>query len=122
MSYTPPSQTAPFYARLCPQAMTEDRGPRHRDRSPCASYLCPNPIHVASAHRDLSTMKMEFDDEGWRSYAPEPSFPTNVIPPTSKQLEGFDAILVAQHLRKLKGWVRQPWRAKMCDCHCGGNW
>jgi hypothetical protein len=35
---------------------------------------------------------MEFDGEGWHPYAPEPSFPTNIIPPSRKQLEGFDVV------------------------------
>ena len=34
----------------------------------------------------------EFDGEHWASFAPEPSFPTNVIPPSRKQLEGFDVV------------------------------
>jgi hypothetical protein len=34
----------------------------------------------------------EFDGEQWRSFAPEPSFLTQVIPPTQKQLEGFDVV------------------------------
>jgi hypothetical protein len=34
--------------------------------------------------------EMEFDGESWHAYAPEPSFPTNVTPPSRKQLEGFD--------------------------------
>src|ERR1700674_2504456 len=34
----------------------------------------------------------EFDGEGWHSYAPEASLPTNVVPPVSKQLEGFDVV------------------------------
>jgi hypothetical protein len=36
--------------------------------------------------------EMEFDEESWRPYAPEPSFPTNVVPPSSKQLMGFDVV------------------------------
>jgi hypothetical protein len=36
--------------------------------------------------------EMEFDGENWRPYAPEPSFPTNVLPPSKKQLEGFDVV------------------------------
>ena len=34
----------------------------------------------------------EFDGECWRSFAPEPSFVTNVIPPARRQLEGFDVV------------------------------
>ena len=34
--------------------------------------------------------EMEFDGKGWRPFAPEPSLPTNVVPPVRKQLEGFD--------------------------------
>jgi hypothetical protein len=36
--------------------------------------------------------EMEFDGERWDSYAPEPSFPTHVVPPCRKQLEGFDVV------------------------------
>jgi hypothetical protein len=36
--------------------------------------------------------EMEFDGEGWSAFAPEASVPTNVIPPSSKQLEGFDVV------------------------------
>jgi hypothetical protein len=34
----------------------------------------------------------EFDGEKWQAFAPEPSFPTNVIVPSQKQLEGFDVV------------------------------
>ena len=34
----------------------------------------------------------EFHGERWNLYAPEPSFLTNVIPPSQKQLEGFDVV------------------------------
>ena len=34
----------------------------------------------------------EFDGERWNLYGPEPSFLTNVIPPSQKQLEGFDVV------------------------------
>jgi hypothetical protein len=34
----------------------------------------------------------EFDGEKWRPYIPEPATPTNVIPPSRKQLEGFDVV------------------------------
>jgi hypothetical protein len=34
----------------------------------------------------------EFDGESWHSYAPEPLVPTNVVPPSQKQLEGFDVV------------------------------
>lgn len=34
----------------------------------------------------------EFDGEHWQSFAPEPSFPTRVIPPSQNQLEGFDVV------------------------------
>jgi len=34
----------------------------------------------------------EFDGENWLSFAPEASFPTNVVPPLNKQLEGFDVV------------------------------
>jgi hypothetical protein len=36
--------------------------------------------------------ELEFDGETWLAYGPEPSFPTNVIVPSSKQLEGFDVV------------------------------
>src|SRR5207245_1504997 len=36
--------------------------------------------------------QMEFDGECWHPYAPEPSFPTHVLPPLRKQLEGFDVV------------------------------
>jgi hypothetical protein len=36
--------------------------------------------------------EMEFDGASWYAYAPEPSFPTNVAPPSGKQLEGFDVV------------------------------
>jgi hypothetical protein len=36
--------------------------------------------------------EMEFDNENWRPFAPEPSFETNVTPPSRKQLEGFDVV------------------------------
>jgi hypothetical protein len=36
--------------------------------------------------------EMQFTEEGWRSFSPEPSFPTNVIPPSRKKLEGFDVV------------------------------
>jgi hypothetical protein len=36
--------------------------------------------------------EVEFDNERWQPYSPEPSFPTNVIPPSRKQLEGFDVV------------------------------
>jgi hypothetical protein len=34
----------------------------------------------------------EFNGEGWNAYAPEPTLPTNVITPSTKQLEGFDVV------------------------------
>lgn len=34
--------------------------------------------------------EMEFDGENWQQFSPEASFPTNVAPPSRKQLEGFD--------------------------------
>jgi hypothetical protein len=36
--------------------------------------------------------EMEFDGENWHPYAPEPSFPTHVVLPSRKQLEGFDVV------------------------------
>jgi hypothetical protein len=35
---------------------------------------------------------LEFDGENWRAYAPEPSIPTQVVPPFSKRLAGFDIV------------------------------
>ena len=34
----------------------------------------------------------EFDGERWGPWSPEPSFPTNVVLPSGKQLEGFDVV------------------------------
>jgi hypothetical protein len=36
--------------------------------------------------------KMEFAEDGWRSYSPEPSFATNIVLPSEKRLEGFDVV------------------------------
>jgi hypothetical protein len=36
--------------------------------------------------------EMEFDGEDWHPYAPDSSFQTNVAPPSTKQLEGFDVV------------------------------
>src|SRR5436305_11121127 len=36
--------------------------------------------------------EMEFDGKAWSPYEAEPSFPTNVIPPQEKVLEGFDVV------------------------------
>jgi hypothetical protein len=36
--------------------------------------------------------ELEFHNEAWKPYLPEPSFPTNVVPPSHKQLEGFDVV------------------------------
>jgi hypothetical protein len=36
--------------------------------------------------------EMEFDGRGWKTFAPEPSTPTNVTPPQRKRLEGFDVV------------------------------
>lgn len=36
--------------------------------------------------------ELEFDGENWKTYAPELSFQTNVIVPSSKQLDGFDVV------------------------------
>jgi hypothetical protein len=36
--------------------------------------------------------EMEFDGEAWQPFSPEPSFPTQVVPPRTKQLEGFDVV------------------------------
>jgi hypothetical protein len=34
--------------------------------------------------------ELEFDGKNWLAFGPEPSIPTNVLLPSSKQLEGFD--------------------------------
>jgi hypothetical protein len=36
--------------------------------------------------------EMEFDGERWVPWSPEPSFPTNVFVPLSKELDGFDVV------------------------------
>ncbi|MGD0731661.1 MAG: hypothetical protein ABR956_10360 [Terracidiphilus sp.] len=36
--------------------------------------------------------EMEFAEEGWRAFSPEPSLPTNIVPPSEKRLEGFDVV------------------------------
>ncbi len=36
--------------------------------------------------------EMEFDGENWCPYQPEVSFPTEVMPPIKKTLEGFDVV------------------------------
>lgn len=36
--------------------------------------------------------EMEFNGESWNSFSPEASFPTNVVPPPQKRLEGFDVV------------------------------
>jgi hypothetical protein len=36
--------------------------------------------------------QMAFDGESWHAYSPEASFPTNVVSPAKKQLEGFDVV------------------------------
>jgi hypothetical protein len=36
--------------------------------------------------------EMEFDGESWHPFAPEPSFPTSIVSPSRKQLEGFDVV------------------------------
>jgi hypothetical protein len=36
--------------------------------------------------------EMEFDGDHWGRWSPEPSFPTNVIVPSRKQLEGFEVV------------------------------
>jgi hypothetical protein len=35
---------------------------------------------------------MEFDGNDWCPFQPEPSVPTNVVPPAEKTLEGFDVV------------------------------
>lgn len=36
--------------------------------------------------------EMQFDGETWSPWSPEPSFRTNVVVPSKKQLEGFDVV------------------------------
>src|SRR5882757_5796787 len=36
--------------------------------------------------------EMEFDGERWQAFSPEASFPTNVLSPPTKRLEGFDVV------------------------------
>jgi hypothetical protein len=36
--------------------------------------------------------EMEFDGKAWHPYSPEVSFATNVVVPSTKQLEGFDVV------------------------------
>jgi hypothetical protein len=36
--------------------------------------------------------EMEFDGESWHPFLPEASFPTNVVLPHQKELEGFDVV------------------------------
>jgi hypothetical protein len=36
--------------------------------------------------------EQQFDDESWQPWGPESSFPTNVVPPSQKRLEGFDVV------------------------------
>jgi hypothetical protein len=36
--------------------------------------------------------EMEFDGESWLSWSPVTPFPTNVVPPPRRHLEGFDAV------------------------------
>jgi hypothetical protein len=36
--------------------------------------------------------EMEFDGERWQAFAPEASFPTNVLSPSTKHLKGFDVV------------------------------
>jgi hypothetical protein len=36
--------------------------------------------------------EQQFDDGNWQAFAPEPSFPLDVVQPTQKRLEGFDVV------------------------------
>jgi hypothetical protein len=36
--------------------------------------------------------EMEFREEGWRPFGPEPGLVTSIVPPTSPKLEGFDVV------------------------------
>jgi len=36
--------------------------------------------------------ELEFDGKSWHAFGPEPSIPTNVQMPSTKQLEGFDVV------------------------------
>jgi hypothetical protein len=54
--------------------------------------------------------EMEFDGERWGPWSPEPSFPTNVVLPSGKQLEGFDVVgtNIARMLGDCHAAVWQP--------------
>jgi len=36
--------------------------------------------------------ELEFAEEGWRPFSPEPSLPTSIVQPAQKRLEGFDVV------------------------------
>ncbi|HSZ62467.1 MAG TPA: hypothetical protein VK828_11750 [Terriglobales bacterium] len=36
--------------------------------------------------------EMEFDGDNWHPFVPDPSFTTNVVSPSRKQLQGFDVV------------------------------
>ena len=68
--------------------------------------------------------EMEFDGESWRPYAPEPSFPTHIIPPSRKQLEGFDVVTfsperrLSAHRFRATGWrTNSPQMPTACSSH-----
>ncbi len=52
----------------------------------CSVDLSGTSLFYYEAHN------MEFDGEAWHAYSPEQSFPTHVIPPSKKMLEGFDVV------------------------------
>ncbi len=39
--------------------------------------------------------ELEFDDEGWKVFRPDPSMHTSVVPPSKNILEGFDVVSLA---------------------------
>ena len=41
--------------------------------------------------------EMEFDGKNWLAYQPDASFPTNVVVPSQKILEGFDVVTFSTH-------------------------
>lgn len=67
-------------------------------------WLFDSPEIIQSAARDNSVQlegtslfyyeayEMEFDGESWHPYVPDSSIPTSVVPPSRKQLEGFDVV------------------------------
>ena len=51
-----------------------------------------NSIDLAGTSLFYYEHNEEFDEGRWQAYAPEKSFPTNVVLPAKKRLEGFDVV------------------------------